>query len=180
MKLSSLLLFKENIKNLQLLAITLNKIIKIHITKGDYVPFASPIYNHSLEGLKQSNCKVNNIFSSISELSCQSINSSVMEKSSFKLAILVALLVFASCQSLSPSLSLSLLINKLHVFLSNIFEVTKIIKKKPADAEIGAEARNVVILRCNENVDCKYACHHCQCLCKDTWCKCPNEPPASL
>ncbi|KAK4593650.1 hypothetical protein RGQ29_017668 [Quercus rubra] len=67
-----------------------------------------------------------------------------MEKSSFNLAILVALLVFASY------------------------------------ADMGAEARNVVMLRCNEDVDCKYICHRCQCLCKNTWCKCPNEPPASL
>ncbi|KAK4593651.1 hypothetical protein RGQ29_017669 [Quercus rubra] len=67
-----------------------------------------------------------------------------MEKSTFKLAILVALLVLASY------------------------------------AEMRAEARNVVILRCHKDEECKFSCSQCQCVCKNTWCKCPDDPPANL
>ena len=58
--------------------------------------------------------------------------------------------------------------------------LSKVKKKKNADAEMRAEARNVVILRCHKDEECKFSCSQCQCVCKNTWCNCPDDPPATL
>lgn len=43
-----------------------------------------------------------------------------------------------------------------------------------------AEARNVVILRCHKDEECKFSCSQCQRVCKNTWGKCPDDPPGNL